>query len=98
MSLFAVCLRTRFVLLCTVAVLAVCPSVCAETLPSEIIKVLQVEVGEFHQTKPPKPSDLLKRQGFTEATDGMKAPSSGNPSQAFEAEYAASNGEKFDVV
>jgi len=98
MSLFAVCSRTRFVVLGTAAVLAACPSVCAETPPSEIIKVLAVEVGEFHQTRPPKPSDLLKRQGFIEAAEGTKTPSSENPSQAVEAEYASSKGEKFDVV
>jgi len=98
MSLFAVCSRTRFVVLCTLAVLAVGPSVCADTPPSEMIKVLAVDVGAFHQTKPPKPSDFLKRQGFIEATEGTKAATAGNPSQAFEAEYASSSGEKFDVL
>jgi hypothetical protein len=96
--MFGVGSRIRFVVLCAVAVLAGCPGVCADTPPLEISKALTMDVGSFHQTKPPKPSDLLRRQGFIEATEEAKALSSANTSQVFEAEYASANGEKFDVL
>jgi hypothetical protein len=96
MSLSVVGSVVRSTVLSAFVVLVVCASVGAETPSAEISKALAAEVGPFHQTQPPKPSDFLKTRGFVEpAARGAKATTS---SEAFEAEYASAGGGKFKVL
>jgi len=96
MSLSVVSGKIRFVVLGAMLVLCACPLVLAETPAPEISKALAAEVGSFHQTQSPKPSDFLKTFGFVEPDEASsKAKSS---SRAFEAEYASAKGDKFKVV
>jgi len=96
MSLSAVGSGVRSIVLSAWAVLVVCSTVSAETPAAEMSKALAADVGPFHQTQSPKPSDFLKNQGFVErAAAGSKATTS---SEAFESEYALANGDKFKVL
>ncbi|HEX3143143.1 MAG TPA: DUF6599 family protein [Pyrinomonadaceae bacterium] len=87
--------RASFVILGAMLVLSVCSLVSAATPAAEITRALAAEVGSFHQTQSPKPSDFVKTQGlFDDAAVNPKATTS---SQAFEAEYASARGDKFTV-
>ena len=88
--------RVSFVVLGAMLVLSVCPLVCGATPAAEITRALAAEVGSFHQTQSPKPSDFLKAQGFFDAAAGNPKPATS--SQVFEAEYASARGDKFTVL